>query len=147
VETQPPPSTQLLVLPISRGCGGSLWPPLIRGHEWKTVSVSIFFFYGFLMPGCRDRNCPKTIISWSVPRFWSMPIFCNCLAWRAGTTRQRQYGRHSDHISWPASCSAHEKEAKSSEGEHQRGVYICIFLWWGLYCVKIIFDFHMSKAS
>ncbi len=41
----------------------------------------------------------KTVNSWRAPRFLSAPIFCEFLAWRAGTTRPGQYGALWAHLS------------------------------------------------
>jgi hypothetical protein len=48
-------------------------------------------------PSSDDRALGANILS--------TPMFCDFLAWRAGTTRPGQYGRKSTHISWPASYS------------------------------------------
>jgi hypothetical protein len=54
-----PSSTHLQLLQISRGCVGSSWQPPGGGQEWKnwyrTVKVSIFSFYGFLI-GCLEAE-------------------------------------------------------------------------------------------
>ncbi len=72
----------------------------------------------------------KTVNSSRPPIFWSTPIFCDFLAWQAGTTRTGQYRKQSAHIDWPAVCirHLHEEETTSSVGEHQR-VERCQSLW------------------
>jgi hypothetical protein len=62
----------------------------------------------------------KTVNSWRAPRFWSTPIFCDFLAWQAGTTRPGQYRKQSSHISWPAGCSCHSASTRGGDNIFRR---------------------------
>ncbi len=51
------------------------------------------------------KGWQKSVKFWRARIFLLTPIFCDFLAWRAGTTRPGQCGRKSAHISRPAGCS------------------------------------------
>ncbi len=51
------------------------------------------------------KGWQKSVKFWRARIFLLTPIFCDFLAWRAGTTRLGQCGRKSAHISRPAGCS------------------------------------------
>jgi hypothetical protein len=65
----------------------------IKSRKPDIGHCEIFLILQFFdrTPSSRDIDClkivNKTVNSWRVPRFWSMDIFCDILAWWAGTTR------------------------------------------------------------
>jgi hypothetical protein len=71
--------------------------------------VSILCFYHFLghlgAEILTAKGWQKSVKFWRARIFLLTPIFCDFLAWRAGTTRLGQCGRKSAHISRPAGCS------------------------------------------
>jgi hypothetical protein len=92
---QPPPLplSSSSITGISRGCGGSLRQPPDGGQEWKnwycTVIVSIFCFYHFVIGHLEAEKLTAEVL-WKSVKSWWEPIFCDFLAWRAGTTRLGQ---------------------------------------------------------